>query len=1013
MAEKFRPVQGSEYNIKNSSPVDGYVYFATDTKKIFLAKEGNYLPMGGNSGIYYGNRVITEEEEDLETTIFSFLPDDIEGDQIPNVDDLILNSHDGCFYRVRYVAEDGSELTCERLTVAGSGGPGGSDGPIPGVSIPVVNDTVKEERYFVTNQGAMNIQFYCTSQSAEGNRIEMVEYYIGTTRIAFDDKGYEFNETITFDISPYVKLLSTSTKNTLAIKVTDIYGNESKRKNVYFYLVELNISSTFNKIKEVVDMTTINYYCIPRGGAGLNNRYIKTTLAPIDNPNQFVINTTTEVTSTNREVPVPISVDGICSHGVYILKASFCALLPNGQEVSSAEEYHQIIYYETAKNTPLIAAYTQSTKISQYDRISIKYMIVDKQATTTDTEVLLYTDNDFSTEIAKFGVENEWNKTFNKAGFYEMYIEYNKQKEKVLKIEVVSYAGELPTIDETKLELYLTAQGRSNTESKKDSWTYKNIEGKFENFLWGAANGWKDDENYQTSLKLTNGAKFSLPTYHPFATDATDEGLTIELDFKFSGVLDYAKPLIQCLSIDNNNIIATGFHITGQKATLNSSINKATTMVLDGEEGEGGSINETDMALQAFTQYYNENERIHLTYVIERIPDYGQIVNGTYYFVYTYLNGVMSGIMKMKADKDNQTKEEFLDARGYPSSIIFDSTYGDIDIYNIRVYRSALDSRSIINNYIADLANIDEKIELYKVNNIFDDAGLISLNAIQDISYQLKVPYVLFKGGSTMPKKLKDAITYSEEPKYALPLAKDDFRLMSMQMFDRIKNNEKPIFEVPIELEDGNGNVVKDFKDIKTNTSYSMKRGVQVYGQGTSSMVYPVKNLRLKFRKEEDYPVVYDGAYPVEIACFKADYMDSSASHNTGTANLIYDLLKEMNLYSPAQAFKNNHSGEDGTAKHDLLTAIRGFPIVCFYAEGDNDNYTYIGRYNFNIDKATPEPFGFFPQKVYTGRVTTDEQNRERKEVECVGLKTEVINGMTVLPLDEDGKEIERDVIQC
>jgi hypothetical protein len=364
--------------------------------------------MGGNSGIYYANRVITEDEEILETTVFSFLPEDIEGDQIPNVDDLILNSHDGCFYRVRDVAEDGSELTCERLTVAGSGGPSGpGGGTTPGVSIPVVNDTIKEERYFVTNQGAMNFQFYCTSQSTEGNKIDRIEYYIGTQTIASDDKGYEFNETITFDISPYVKLLSTAQKNTLAIKVIDIYGNESKRKNIYFYLVELNLSSTFNNIKDIVDETTINYYCVPTGGAGLNNRYIRVTLAPIDNQNQFVVNTTEEVKNTNREIPVLIDVNGICSHGVYVLKASFCALLPNGQEVSSAETYHQIIYYETAKNTPLIAAYTQSNKISQYDRISIKYMIVDKQATTTDAEVLLYTDNDFSTAVAKIGVENE------------------------------------------------------------------------------------------------------------------------------------------------------------------------------------------------------------------------------------------------------------------------------------------------------------------------------------------------------------------------------------------------------------------------------------------------------------------------------------------------------------------------------------------------------------------------------------------------------------------------------
>lgn len=473
----------------------------------------------------------------------------------------------------------------------------------------------------------------------------------------------------------------------------------------------------------------------------------------------------------------------------------------------------------------------------------------------------------------------------------------------------------------------------------------------------------------------------------------------------FSGVLDYSKPLIHCLSKTGQGEIVTGFNITGQKATLNSNVHKATTDSLNGEEDENGKINETDMALQAFTQYYNENERIHLAYVIERVPDNAPSTN--YYFVYTYLNGVLSGIMKLDSG------EAFTDNRQNASVLTFDSTYGDIFVYNIRVYRSASDSRAIINNYIADLVDVDEKIELYKVNNIFTDDGLINIKAIQDLSYQLNVPYVLLKGGSQMPKKLKDAITYTDDIKYALPLTKSDYRLMSLQMFDRHKDNEEPVLNIPIELEDDNGAIISDFKDIKLNTSYKMNRGVQVYGQGTSSMVYPVKNLRLKFRKEEDYPVVYEGAYPIEIACFKADFMDSSASHNTGTANLVYDLLALMGLRSPAQLFASENKGQEGVATKDLLTAIRGFPIVCFYAEGNSEDYTYIGRYNFNIDKATPEPFGFFPQKFYTGETVIDDDGRERKEVKCVGLKTEIVKGKTVLPLDADGKEIERDIIQC
>ena len=1015
MAEKFRPVQGLEYNIKNSSPVDGYLYFATDTKKIFLAKEGNYLPMGGNSGIFYGSRELSDEEkEDPELTTFIFSTDDIEGDQVPNVDDLILNTPDGSFYRVTYVDEE-QMITTTRLTIAGSGGPGGDTPGSPTIKIKWTDHS--PTRDFVVGDKEMLISFSASAtNNIEGNKIERIIVSIGAgsdaKTLADVTKTYEFGDIITINIADSASLLNTGGANTLKYTIIDSYGQDFKPSssfNTIFRLHDLKLIPTFDTIKTMVDETTFKYTCNVSGGNSLE-RYVQITIAPDSNPNAPIYeNSKTKVTKAGS-ITIPIEDLPIenMQHGVYILTASLCALIDGNRTISSPLASHQIIYYRTEVNTPLIAAHIPSTKVTQYDTSLITYVVIDEQSSSLEVPVLLITEGETTlTANATLKEENIWKKTFNKADFYNLSIQYGESTIKQLpKIEVSEYKGEIPTIDETNLELYLTSQERTNSDVNKEVWEYKGIKAKFDKFLWGSANGWVEDPNGDVALKLTNGAKLTIPEYSPFATNATTYGLTIELDFMLSGVTDYSKPLIHCLSKDAEGNIAAGFNITGQKATLNSNLRKATTTAIGGEEDSSGNINEDDMALQAFTQYYNEDERIHLTYVVDLVPAKPE---GSFYFVYTYLNGVLSGIMSLSAN------EKFENDRFSPAMFEFDSTYGDIYVYNLRVYRSASDSRAVINNYIADLVDIDDKIELYKINKIFTDDGLINIKAIQDIAYQLNVPYVLLKGGSKMPKKFKDKITYTNAPSYELPLTKSDYRLMSMRMYDRHKDNEKPVIDVPIELEDEAGNIINDFKDIQINTSYTMKRGVQVYGQGTSSMVYPVKNLRLKFRKEEDYPVVYDGAYPVEIACFKADFMDSSASHNTGTANLVYDLLKLMNLRSPAQAFKedSSHAGKDGVAKYDLLTAIRGFPIVCFYTEGDSDDYQYIGRYNFNIDKATPEPFGFFGQKIYTGKTTTDEQGRVRQEVECVGLLTEEVNGMTVLPLDENNEEIERDLIQC
>ena len=46
---KFRPVVGVEENIKNLSFNEGWVYFASDTGKIFLDVDGERVTMGGSA----------------------------------------------------------------------------------------------------------------------------------------------------------------------------------------------------------------------------------------------------------------------------------------------------------------------------------------------------------------------------------------------------------------------------------------------------------------------------------------------------------------------------------------------------------------------------------------------------------------------------------------------------------------------------------------------------------------------------------------------------------------------------------------------------------------------------------------------------------------------------------------------------------------------------------------------------------------------------------------------------
>ena len=55
----FIPVQGTESQIlvsNDGKALEGHVYFATDTKKIFLGKDKKFIPMSEKNTFFYGTK---------------------------------------------------------------------------------------------------------------------------------------------------------------------------------------------------------------------------------------------------------------------------------------------------------------------------------------------------------------------------------------------------------------------------------------------------------------------------------------------------------------------------------------------------------------------------------------------------------------------------------------------------------------------------------------------------------------------------------------------------------------------------------------------------------------------------------------------------------------------------------------------------------------------------------------------------------------------------------------------
>ncbi|NDV58060.1 leucine-rich repeat protein [Bacteroides sp. 519] len=122
------------------------------------------------------------------------------------------------------------------------------------------------------------------------------------------------------------------------------------------------------------------------------------------------------------------------------------------------------------------------------------------------------------------------------------------------------------------------------------------------------------------------------------------------------------------------------------------------------------------------------------------------------------------------------------------------------------------------------------------------------------------------------------------------------------------------------------------------------------------SQYYPRKNYKTNFKKGftlgsgekvSKYKLTAD-VIAASVFCEKADFAESSGTHNTGVANLADEVLKDLGLLTPPQLDNKK-----------VRTTVCGFPIVIFHKKTADSEPEFVGKYNFNTDKAAEETFGF------------------------------------------------------
>ena len=749
--------------------------------------------------------------------------------------------------------------------------------------------------------------------------------------------------TIKVDVKEYLKEGS----NKITIKIKDGYNSE-KSIDFSVEVVKLIISTSGHKQNQHIYLDEV-----PESGVGINiitsGGVSKRLHMKIDGE-EINLDVFPTIEAGNQTVTAYIpKQDGPGSYLVEIYITH--TFETTGKTIYSNSVFFDTLWIDRSNSKAIIASSFRQAQGKQYDTIRIPYYLYNGARNcltrfTTIYQVLNSETGELENEVIstpiqerQTEVELEWIVDTKHAGknIYKIEVGRMVQKEEdgqikeefsledwkefVIDLEQQS----TPPISEANNQLYLSMVAPytdNKDEANRTNWPVYTEDGvvitpKFNDKFDWSTNGWllKDD---RPALKISNGAQLHVP-YKIFGQSGdlasfTKVGGTIEIDVSFDEISDSNLDFFTCYE-EGSQI---GIKISPSRALLSSS----------------GS---TAQVKYANSESKNYNNSMRFTFVINPVqPRYKPSLKGekeehdTLGSMYIYINGVGASASGYSAT----------DIFKHSQDILFKSEGCSVYLHSLKIHRIALNPTEVLKNWICDM-NAGDQINAYNRNWIYDLHNTVDYGAVLE-----RLPCLTFIG---RPDKHPEEGT-------RFPTFKGDKKIVDIVF----EGTEDELYDFTIE-------------------------GAQMDVQGTSSQYYPVKNWKFKVKENpfmtpmgpmEKYALAED-QLPAKVFCLKADYMETSSTHNTVTANLansMYDSDKK----TPPQKELPLKEGEDAEKEKDRAkktrTTIYGRPIVVFYKEDADSIPVFGGKYNFNYDKDAEDVFGFF-------------ENDEFELVDCVEFR--------------------------
>ena len=922
---KFRPVQGPEEKILAGIPVPGYLYFATDTGRIFLEQDGKFNPMGGGGvSVLYANETdVKDNNNDTYTLSLSSLLDET---ATPKENDLIINS-DGKFFKVSHYDMLAEEILCTLIAVSGSGGGegGGGTGGDSSNSIAVTYHNksmafLKGDKYYLeltaTSQVDPTLVLNCKVHASDGTTKDLDPITINS------------GEKVSLEVGSYMKIGT----NAVTVNISGFTSNTYNKKINGIRMVSMSIETDLNEFSNyAVFDTTFNYFVKYYTS---NNATLKVLI-----DGNIVATSNVSSTSANgASTSVTINPQSLkLTTGTHVISA----YLEEAGGFKSNETEIDFIYHPATEEEDAVYIVLTSypSSILSYEVPEVKYWVYDTSKKDGDSnDITLSVNGVIMDQVSKVQLPGSvnglsWLVTGLEADIINTCsIRVGQDIERSFEI----YVEKSDIFDpvQSSAVLLLSSEGRTNDTSleKRTKWEYTNYSGKtisakFNDFNW-ENNGWKVDGEGKVCLRISNGANIEIPIrlFQDYSSAGTS-GYTIEFEFKPYNLYSY-NSLSQITSIEYDE--------EGEVTKVNRSYNMdiaSITYALDrGAESAGFGIGTQDTFFRMVS-----GDNVAAKYIENTPINISIVLNTNNKQMLIYLNGVLSG---MSGYSDGGSSAIPYGA----SSIKVNSEFADIDLYSIRMYNRALSSTEIVQNYMASKKDLDlhRQNQLGAVDNTVSFEDLVKYNA--ENPENCTIPYIVFKTKS--------------EPN-VLPFNKENDDIMVDITFTNVAADYKLKMSTKSD---------SDIEEYLKHAPSFIAKDVKLNVQGTSSQKYPRKNFKGKMLNKKvstatltctntDIPEdkramkrLYLGPDAGEKTfTWKADYMDSSGKHNTGFTSFVKEVYNKHPL--------DYYFGTDGDYYKQYRTTIFGFPVLAFH-EKSNGEIQFIGRYNFNLDKSCEDSLG-------------------------------------------------------